>query len=104
MQNIGEVTNLNILPLIDYYTSNDKLVGESVVSHSHIHRHINLAHEHHNKPDIHHGHQHVNIALFKGVNLYYEASNIRRFYFLYAVLLLMLQESTHQVLPLGREH
>lgn len=32
MQNIGEVTNLNILPLIDYYTSNDKLVGESGVS------------------------------------------------------------------------
>jgi len=32
MQDIGEVANLSILPLIDYYSSNDKLVGESGVS------------------------------------------------------------------------
>lgn len=32
MQNIGEVTSLNILPLIDYYSSNDRLVGESGVA------------------------------------------------------------------------
>lgn len=32
MQNIGEVTSLNILPLIDYFSSNDKLVGESGVA------------------------------------------------------------------------
>lgn len=32
MQDIGQVANLKILPLIDYYSSNDKLVGESGVS------------------------------------------------------------------------